>query len=124
VAVLADADSMYYVDGHSPLAQFVLRDLQFAMFRAGVPWRCYSFADLSKLDMSPYKVVILPNLFVVTPEKRKLLEAKILRGGTTVVLPFAPGIITDGRYDPDTGRMRVKAGAYLPAEIARCHELA
>lgn len=100
VAVLADAESMYYVDGHSPLAQFVLRDVQFAMFRSGVPWRCFSLADLPKLDMSPYKVVILPNLFVVTPEKRKLLEEKLFRDGKTVVLPFAPGIITDGRYDP------------------------
>jgi hypothetical protein len=100
VAVLADADSMYYVDGHSPLADFVLRDLQFAMFSAGVPWRCYSLADLPKLDMSSYKVVILPNLFVVTPEKRKLLQEKILRDGKTVILPFAPGIITDGEYDP------------------------
>ncbi len=100
VAVLADADSMYYVDGHSPLAETVLRELQFAMFTAGVPWRCYSFADLPKLDMTSYRVVILPNLFVVTPEKRKLLEEKLLRDGKTIVMPFAPGIITDGKYDP------------------------
>jgi len=100
VAVLADADSMYYVDGHSQLADSLLRGLQFSMFRAGVPWRCYSLADLPRLDMSPYKVVILPNLFVVTPEKRKLLDEKLLRDGKTIVLPFAPGIITDGRYDP------------------------
>ena len=100
VAVLADADSMYYVDGHSPLAGHVLRDLQFAMFAAGVPWRCYSFADLPKLDTSQFKVVILPNLFVVTPEKRKLLEEKLFRNDKTVVMPFAPGIITDGVYDP------------------------
>jgi len=100
VAVLADADSMYYVDGHSQLADFVLRKLQFAMFGAGVPWRCYSFADLPKLDMSPYKVVILPNLFVVTPEKRKLLDEKLFRDNKTIVMPFAPGIITNDRYDP------------------------
>ncbi|HUT95659.1 MAG TPA: hypothetical protein VMY37_39750 [Thermoguttaceae bacterium] len=100
VAVLADADSMYYVDGHCRLADSLLRELQFAMFGSGVPWRCYSLADLPKLDMSPYQVVILPNLFVVTPEKRKLLEEKLFRDGKTIVMPFAPGIITDGTYDP------------------------
>ena len=100
VAVLADADSMYYVDGHSRLADSLLRELQFSMFQAGVPWRCYSLADLPKLDMAACKVAILPNLFVVTPEKRKLLEEKLLRDGRTIVLSFAPGIITDGRYDP------------------------
>ncbi len=100
VAVLADAHSMYYVDGHCRLGDQLLRELQFAMFRAGVPWRCFSFADLPKLDMSQYKVVILPNLFVVTPEKRKLLDEKLFRDGKTIIMPFAPGIITNGKYDP------------------------
>lgn len=100
VAVLADADSMVYVDGHCRLADSLLRELQFAMFRTGVPWRCYSLADLAKLDTSPYKVVVLPNLFVLTPEKRKLLDEKLFRDGRTIVTAFAPGIITDGRYDP------------------------
>ena len=100
VAILVDADSMYYVSGRSSLPDIVLRHLQFAMFQSGVPWRCYSFADLPKLDMSSCKVVILPNLFVVTPEKRKWIEEKLLRDGKTIVMPFAPGIITDGKYDP------------------------
>jgi hypothetical protein len=100
VAVLVDADSMYYVDGRCPLADALLRELQFAMFRTGAPWRCYSLADLPKLDLSPCKVVILPNLFVVTPSKRRLLEEKVFRDRKTVVMAFAPGIITDGTYDP------------------------
>ncbi len=100
VAVFVDADSMYYVNGESSLGNTLIRGLQFVLFKAGVPWRFYSLPDLEKLDTSALKVAILPNLFAVTPEKRKLLEEKLLRDGKTIVLPFAPGIITDGKYDP------------------------
>ena len=99
VAMLVDADSMYYVNGRTELGDTVIRKLQFALFKTGVPWRCHSLADLPKLDMSPFKVVILPNLFAVTPEKRKWLDEKVLRQKKHVVTVFAPGIITDGRYD-------------------------
>ena len=90
---------MYYVNGRVPLADQVLRKLQFALFRTGVPWHCYSLADLEHVDTSQFKVVILPNLFALTPEKRRLLEKTVLRDGKTVVTLFAPGIISDGKYD-------------------------
>ena len=99
VALFADAQSMYYVNGDSTLGDMVLAQLQFALFKTGVPWRCYSLPDLSHVDLSQFKVIILPNLFVLTPEKRRLLEDTVLRDGKTVVSLFAPGIITDEKYD-------------------------
>ena len=99
VAYFADADSMYYVNGNCPLGDMVLRQTQFNLFRSGVPWRCYSLPDLERVDLSQFKVIILPNLFVLTPEKRELLEKTVLRDGKTVVTLFAPGIITDDKYD-------------------------
>ena len=99
VAYFADAESMYYVNGHCPLGDMVLRQTQFNLFRSGVPWRCYSLPDLEHVDLSQFKVIILPNLFVLTPEKRELLEKTVLRDGKTVVTLFAPGIITNNKYD-------------------------
>ncbi len=99
VALFADADSMYYVNGRKPLTDQVLRKLQFALFRTGTPWRCHSLADLTRIDTSQFKVIILPNLFALDAEKRQLLEKMVLRDGKTVVTLFAPGIITDGKYD-------------------------
>lgn len=99
VAVLVDADSMYYVDGHSALARPVLAEQRSTLSRMGAPWEIYSLADLPKLDMSRFRMVVLPNLFSVTPEKKAWLEKKVLCDNKQVVFGYAPGIITDGSYD-------------------------
>ena len=99
VAVLVDADSMYYVDGHSPLARPVLAEQRSDLSRMGAPWEIYSFSDLPRLDMSRFRMVVLPNLFAVTPQKRAWLEEKVFCDDKHVVFGYAPGIITDGRYD-------------------------
>jgi len=99
VAVLVDADSMYYVDGHSALARPVLAQQRSTLSRMGAPWEIYSLADLPRLDMSRFRMVVLPNLFAVTPQKCAWLDEKIFCDGKHVVFGYAPGIITDGCYD-------------------------
>ena len=99
VAVLVDADSMYYVDGHSALARPVLAEQRSTLSRMGAPWEIYSLADLPRLDTSRYRMVVLPNLFAMTPQKRAWLDDKVFRDGKHVVFAYAPGVITDGRYD-------------------------
>ncbi len=99
VAVLVDADSMFYVDGHTPLAQRVLAEQRATLSRMGAPWEIYSLADLPDLDTSRFRVVVLPNLFAVTPEKRAWLKDKVFRDGKHVVFTYAPGVIRDGQYD-------------------------
>jgi len=99
VAVLVDADSMYYVDGQSELARRVLSELRSALSRMGAPWEIYSLADLPQLDLSRFRMVVLPNLFAVTPQKRAWLDEKVFCDGKHIVFVYAPGIITNGRYD-------------------------
>jgi hypothetical protein len=100
VVVLADAESMYYVDGRSPqIAQFLFRQ-RFGLGRMGAPYDVYSFADVPELDLARYKLVLLPNLFVIDGVRRQWLREKVCTGGKTVVWVYAPGIITDGKYDP------------------------
>jgi hypothetical protein len=65
----------------------------------GAPWEVYSLADLPRLDMARFRMVVLPNLFAVTPQKRAWLDAGVFCGGKHVVFGYAPGVITDGRYD-------------------------
>ena len=99
VAVLVDADAMYYVDGRSALARPVLAEQRSMLSRMGAPWEIYSLEDLPRLDTSQFRMIVLPNLFALTPEKRKWLDEKVFGGGRHVVFCYAPGIITDGRYD-------------------------
>jgi hypothetical protein len=99
VAVLADAESMLYVDGRAEMMNEFLSRQRYGLGRMGAPYEVYSFADLPAMDLSRFKLILLPNLFVVDSTKRKWLQEKVCTGGKTVVWVYAPGIIADGRYD-------------------------
>lgn len=100
VAVLVDAESMYYFDPKAKLCADLLSKQRYGLFRMGTPYDLYSFGDLATLDLSRYKLVFLPNLFVVDAKRRELLRKKVCTGGKTVLWGYSPGIIADGKYDP------------------------
>ena len=66
----------------------------------GAPWEIYSLADLPRLDTSRFRMIVLPNLFALTEEKRAWLNEKVFAGDRHIVFGHAPGIITGGRFDP------------------------
>ncbi|MEN6494365.1 MAG: hypothetical protein ABFD16_08740 [Thermoguttaceae bacterium] len=100
VAVLVDAESMYYLDGKAEFYNELLYKQRYGLYRMGTTFDLYSFADLPTLDLSRYKLVFLPNLFVVDAKRRELLREKVFTGGKTVLWGYSPGIIADGKYDP------------------------
>jgi hypothetical protein len=100
VAVLVDAESMYYLDAKAKFYGDLLSRQRYGLYRMGTPYDLYSFADLPTLDLSRYRLVVLPNLFVVDAKRRSLLREKVCIGGKTVLWGYSPGIIADGRYDP------------------------
>jgi hypothetical protein len=112
VAVLVDAESMYYLDGHADFHNDLLYRQRYGLYRMGAPYDLFSFGDLATLDLSRYKLIFLPNLFVVDAERRSLLREKVCTDGKTVLWGYSPGIITDGKYDPS----QVKALTGIPWE--------
>lgn len=100
VAVLVDAESMYYLDGQADFYNELLSKQRYGLYRMGATYDLFSFADLPTLDLSRYRLVFLPNLFVVDAKRRALLQEKVCTGGKTVLWGYSPGIIADGKYDP------------------------
>ena len=100
VAVLVDAESMYYLDGKADFYNDLLYKQRYGLYRMGTPYDLFSFGDLATLDLSRYKLIFLPNLFVVDAQRRALLREKVCNGGKTVLWGYSPGIIADGKYDP------------------------
>lgn len=100
VAVLVDAESMYYLDGRAEFYNELLSKQRYGLYRMGAPYDLFSFGDLATLDLSRYKLIVLPNLFVVDEPRRALLREKVCTGGKTVLWGYSPGIIADGKYDP------------------------
>lgn len=100
VAVFVDCESFLYLDGQAAIYNDLVSRQRFGLARLGAPYDIYVFSDLATVDLSRYKMVIFPNLFCVNEAKRGLLLNRVCQNGRTVVWVYAPGIITDGRYDP------------------------
>lgn len=99
VAVFADPESMYYVDGSSPILAELLYRQRAGLARMGAPFEMYSLTDLAKVDLSRFRLVLFPNLFVVDDSRLRLLREKVCCDNRTVVWVYAPGIIRNGSYD-------------------------
>ena len=63
------------------------------------------FRDLPRVDLRPYRLMVFPGLFVVTPEKLAVLKRHVFQGNRTVLFAYAPGICDGKSLDPE----RVKA---------------
>lgn len=101
IAVVVDPASAVYLDQSNERIEAFTAGLSHALQHSGAPHRTFSWEDLTDLDLSPYKLVIFPYLFVMDEERRRLLEEKVLRDGRTVLWLYRPGVISDGVYDEE-----------------------
>lgn len=99
IAVIVDPESAYYLDQNDKRIDAFSSGLQHALQHSGAPHRTFSWEDLPTLDLSPYRLVIFPYLFVMDDERRRLLTERVLRDGRTVLWLYRPGVICDGQYD-------------------------
>jgi len=105
VALVVDPQSARLVNDQNPLVTQIYQGTRNTLNRLGAPFEVYSFNDLAQVDLSPFKLLVFPGLFEVTPEKTELLRTRVLKDGRTAVFVYAPGL-SDGRtLDP----ARVKA---------------
>ena len=96
VLIVADPESAYATNEKSELMRGFPWSVRDEIAKTGFAYDCYSFNDLGKIDLSRYRVVVFPGLFVMTTAKERVLREKICRDGRTVVWYFAPGI-SDGK---------------------------
>ena len=99
IAIFADPQSMRYVNQmHKGNVNHVakVRDQISSM---GAPTEIFSFNDIGNVDFSKYKLFIFPQMHLLTPERRELLEKHILKDGKTVLTTYAPSIIDGKKLD-------------------------
>ncbi|MCD4824309.1 MAG: hypothetical protein K8S55_06860 [Phycisphaerae bacterium] len=121
IAFFVDAESMFYLDSHNPLLEDFLNRQRYGLGRTGAPYDIFSFTDIPDLDLSQYKLVIFPNLFVIDDTKKKWLKEKVCIDGKTVVWGYAPGIIADNQYDP--GNVEQLTGIRFDAKELTVHSM-
>ncbi len=108
VALVVDPQSARLVNDQNPLVKEIYQGTRNKLNRLGAPFEVFSFNDLARVDLRPYKLLVFPGLFEVTPEKAALLMSRVLRDHRTAVFVHAPGI-SDGR-SLDTARVRELTG--------------
>lgn len=75
--------------------------LRIRLNRIGAPFEVCSFNDLNRMDLSPYKMILFPGTFIITPDRAKMLEEKVLKDHRTIIW-FGPAGISDGKtLDPN-----------------------
>ena len=74
----------------------------------GVGYDIVSFDDLAKMDLSPFRAIVLSDVWTISPEKAKVLRDHVLKDGRTAIWAYAPGV-SDGKT-LDAGRVHTWAG--------------
>ncbi|MBU4460344.1 MAG: hypothetical protein KJ579_07240, partial [Verrucomicrobia bacterium] len=108
VALVVDPQSARLVNDQNPLVKEIYQGTRNKLNRLGAPFEVFSFNDLARVDLRPYKLLVFPGLFEVTPEKAALLASRVLRDDRTAVFVHAPAI-SDGR-SLDTARVKDLTG--------------
>ncbi len=90
IAIIGDTNSFQYT------SRVNMREIYEAMSDAGLPYVAFNFADLNKIDLKKYKLVIFPHTFEITPEREKILREKVFTDNKTVMFIDVFGI-SDGK---------------------------
>lgn len=108
VLYLADPESLYYTNEDA--GKFTGERFRNQLAKMGLPFDVYSLNDVPMLDISQYKVVMIPSNVLITPETEKMLKEHICKDGRTVLWSYAPGLCDGRSLDVD----RVKEWAGVP----------
>ncbi|MBQ5984651.1 MAG: hypothetical protein IJL56_06725 [Bacteroidales bacterium] len=108
ILLVSDTRSMFYLKDGDPWVGPLVERLRNRVNRFGAPFDCCLFSDLEKLDLSQYKIIMLPHLFVIDDARARLLREKVCTPGRTVLFTYAPGAI-DGKT-LDTKRVEAWTG--------------
>jgi hypothetical protein len=82
--------------GSDPVSNTLLDYASLAAFRSGVVFDPVHLDDLETIDLSPYRVVVFANVFLLSPGQRQFIREHVATGGRTIVWNYAPGY-SDGK---------------------------
>ena len=114
VALIVDPQSTQYINDQNPIVGQIYQKMRNKLNRLGAPFEVFSFNDLEKADLGQYKMLVMPGLFLVTPERMDILKNHVFKDGRTVLFVYAPGIC-DGK-DLNTARVEKLTGTEFDTE--------
>lgn len=96
VALVVDPQSARLLNDKNPLSTKIYSETRNKLNRLGAPFDVLSVNDLAAVDISQYKLLVMPGLFEITHERENMLKEYVFNSGRTVLFVYAPGI-SDGK---------------------------
>ncbi len=99
VLFVYDTQSFYHtasLRGSDPVTNVLIDYNSLAAFKSGVVFDPIHVHDLPRIDLSPYKVVVFGNVYVLSAEQRQYIRQHVAGDGRTLVWFYAPGY-SDGK---------------------------
>jgi len=121
ILMVKDPDNMYLLnDMDARCGTFHSRALK-ALSMIGTAYTVCSFNDLEHLDLKPFKLVVFCHPFELTPRHQDVLNRLVLKDQRTVLWLYGPGIINNGKWDPDN--VEAVCGTPFKAEGVNVREM-
>ncbi|MBQ0102143.1 MAG: hypothetical protein KBT31_05055 [Firmicutes bacterium] len=95
VLVVVSGEALFGVNKKSGLNDRLLGDFRDHLSRLGAPYDVYSACDAPSLDLSRYKLIIIPEMFSL-PEGFEDFVRRAKAAGKTIFWFYAPGYVTGG----------------------------
>lgn len=109
IALIVDPQSARFLNDRHANTNGVFHAMRNRLNHLGMPFDLYSFNDLETLDLSPYRLLVLPGSFLIDAEREKILRDKVMRDGRTILWVYAPGVL-DGVSEPNAQRVEKYTG--------------
>ncbi len=114
VLLISDPESICHLNEKDEKERAFGAYFRNALSKTGVPFDVCTLSDLKVRDVSATKVFVCPATINITPDKKTLLESKVMEEGKTVIWCYAPGI-SDGS-SLDISRVSKYAGVAYGTE--------
>lgn len=106
VLFVYDTESFYHtasLRGTDPVSNVLIDHNTLSAFKSGVVFDPVHIRDLEQIDLSPYRVVVFGNCYLLDEQQIAFIKNHVARDGRTLVWFYAPGY-TDG-VRLDAGRI-------------------
>jgi hypothetical protein len=87
--------------GTDPVSNTLIDYATLQAFRSGVVFDAVHIDDLELVDLTPYRVVVFGNTFLLTAQQRKQIAKRVARDGRTLIWFYAPGLLDGETIDEE-----------------------
>jgi len=104
VLFVFDTESFYHtasLRGSDPVSNVLIDHNTLNAFKSGVVFDPIHIKDLELIDLSPYRVVVFGNTYLLNDRQREYIRSRVATDGRTIVWFYAPGYLDGSGRDVD-----------------------